>query len=158
FDFEDPNFEHREYETLLGYGQSKTAVNLFTVELDNHSKAFGVRAYSVHPGSIGGTELAREAPLDLFIKMGFCDEKGNLFPEVAASLKSIPQGAATTIWCATSPLLFDIGGVYCEDVEIAELTNGNTVSNGVKPYSLDENNAKRLWKLSEEMTGIAFRF
>jgi len=157
FNFDDPNFEHREYETLQGYGQSKTAVNLFSLELDNRAKEFGVRAYSLHPGSIGGTELAREAPLELFIEMGFCDEKGNMLPEVAASLKTIPQGASTTIWCATSPLLNNIGGVYCEDNNIAELYLAQEFSSGVKPYSLDETNAKHLWELSEEITGITFR-
>ncbi|MGN7820155.1 SDR family NAD(P)-dependent oxidoreductase [Chitinophaga sp. 22536] len=149
FDFDDPNFLHREYETLLGYGQSKTAVNLFSLEMDNRAKASKVRVYAVNPGSIGGTELGREAPLELFQKMGFCDAEGNLLPEVAASLKTIPQGAATTVWCATSPLLNNIGGVYCEDGDVAALAN-------VKSYSLDEANAKRLWTLSEEMTGITF--
>lgn len=157
FNFEDPNFEHRAYETLQGYGQSKTAVNLFSLELDNRAKKFGVRAYSVHPGSIADTELGREAPLELFIKMGFCDEKGNLLPEVAASLKTIPQGAATSVWCATNPLLDKIGGVYCEDVEIAGLASDTSPSDGVKRYSLDEANAKRLWLLSEALTGIKFQ-
>ncbi|WP_375586892.1 SDR family NAD(P)-dependent oxidoreductase [Flagellimonas aurea] len=157
FNFDDPNFEHREYETLQGYGQSKTAVNLFSLELDNRTKEFGVRAYSLHPGSIGGTELAREAPLELFVKMGFCDEQGNMLPEVAASLKTIPQGASTTIWCATSPLLNNIGGVYCEDNDIAELYLGQEFSAGVKPYSVDETNAKRLWELSEKLTGTTFQ-
>ena len=156
FDFEDPNFLHRDYETLQGYGQSKTAVNLFSVELDNRAKAFGVRAYSLHPGAIGGTELAREAPLELFQKMGLADEDGTIFPEVLASLKTIPQGAATTVWCAVSPQLNDIGGVYCEDVEIASIASGDGITAGVKPYSIDESNAKRLWKLTEEMTGIHF--
>ncbi|MCR6639897.1 MAG: SDR family NAD(P)-dependent oxidoreductase [Sporocytophaga sp.] len=157
FNFDDPNFEQREYETLQGYGQSKTAVNLFSLELDNRAKEFGIRAYSLHPGSIAGTELAREAPLELFVKMGFCDEKGNLFPEVAASLKSIPQGASTTIWCATSPQLNNIGGVFCEDTEIAELAMETQISTGVKAYSLEEDSAKSLWKLSEKLTGIAFK-
>lgn len=157
FNFDDPNFEHRDYETLQGYGQSKTAVNLFTLELDNRAKAFGVRAYSVHPGSIAGTELGREAPLELFIKMGFCDEKGNMLPEVIASLKTIPQGAATTIWCATSPLLNNIGGVYCEDTDIAELCLKEGTYTGVKPYSLDEISAKHLWALSEKLTGTSFQ-
>jgi len=157
FDFDDPNFEHRPYETLQGYGQSKTAVNLFSLELDNRTKPFGVRAYSVHPGSIGGTELAREASIDLFRQMGFCDADGNIFPEIAASLKTIPQGAATTVWCATSPLLNVIGGVYCEDGNIAAWADDASTYSGVMPYSLDEANAKRLWDLSEEMTGIKFR-
>lgn len=156
FHFEDPNFLHRDYETLQGYGQSKTAVNLFSLELDNRAQQFGVRAYSLHPGSIGGTELGREAPLELFQQMGFVDAAGNLLPEVAASLKTIPQGAATTVWCATSPLLNQIGGVYCEDGDIAPLAADEGMSPGVKTYSLDNEAAKRLWQWSEEVTGISF--
>ncbi len=155
FDFEDPNFLYRNYETLLSYGQSKTAVNLFTMELDNRAKASNVRAYSVHPGSIGGTELGREAPLELF-KNGFCDADGNMLPEVLASLKTISQGAATTVWCATSPLLNQTGGVYCEDADVAELATVESPSGGVKPYSLNEPGAKRLWTLTEEMIGYKF--
>jgi NAD(P)-dependent dehydrogenase (short-subunit alcohol dehydrogenase family) len=162
FDFEDPNFEHREYQTLLGYGQSKTASNLFALELDNRAKLFNVRAYSLHPGSIGGTELARDADMETFKQMGFFDENGDMRPEILASLKTIPQGAATTVWCATSPLLSNTGGVYCEDADIAELDHGNfgadgdVFSRGVQPYSLDEGHSKKLWDLSEKMTGIAF--
>jgi len=156
FDFEDPNFLHREYETLQAYGQSKTATNLFAMELDERGKGQNVRSYSLHPGSIGGTELGREASLELLQKMGFLDENGNMLPEVAASLKTIPQGAATTIWCATSPLLNDLGGVYCEDCDVAELASDQNASHGVKEYSVDKDNAKRLWTLSEEMTGIKF--
>lgn len=156
FDFSDPNFIHRDYETLQAYGQSKTATNLFSLELDIRGKDSGVRAYSVHPGSIGGTELGREAPLELFVKMGFCDADGKILPEVAASLKTVPQGAATTVWCATSPLLNDIGGVYCEDSDIAALVHGTPADGGVMPYSLDRANAKSLWALSEGMTGTTF--
>jgi NAD(P)-dependent dehydrogenase (short-subunit alcohol dehydrogenase family) len=156
FDFDDPNFLKREYETLQAYGQSKTATNLFSLELDSLAKAFNVRAYSLHPGSIAGTELGREASLELFQQMGFLDADGNLLPEIAASLKTIPQGAATTVWCATSPLLNNVGGVYCEDAEVAELASDISMSNGVKRYSLDEVSAKRLWKLSEAMTGVTF--
>lgn len=156
FHFEDPNFLHRSYETLLGYGQSKTASNLFTLELDNRGKHCHVRAYSLHPGSINGTELGREAPIALFRQMGFCDADGNILPEVAATLKTVPQGAATTVWCATSPLLNDTGGVYCEDADIAALAPDPSASHGVKPYSLDQADAKRLWTLSEELTGIPF--
>lgn len=156
FNFEDPNFLHRNYETLQSYGQSKTAVNLFTIELDKRAKASNVRAYSLHPGSIGGTELGREAPLELFHKMGFCDADGNMLPEVLASLKTVSQGAATTVWCATSPLLNQTGGVYCEDADIAALATDESFSGGVKPYSLNESSAKRLWTLTEEMIGHKF--
>jgi NAD(P)-dependent dehydrogenase (short-subunit alcohol dehydrogenase family) len=165
FNFDDPNFNQRQYETLQGYGQSKTASNLFAVELDDRSKAFNVRTYSVHPGSINGTDLAREAPIELFKQMGMYDADGKILPEVAATLKTIPQGAATTVWCATSPMLNNIGGVYCENADVAELDLGQIehkydeplTIRGVQRYSLDETNAKRLWTLSEEMTGITFR-
>lgn len=156
FNFEDPNFLVRDYETLLAYGQSKTAVNLFSVELDVRGRSCGVRSYSLHPGSIGGTELAREAPVELFQQMGFYDAEGKLRPEVAASLKTIAQGAATTVWCATSPALSNIGGVYCEDVEVASLAEEEMQVAGVRGYAVDEANAKRLWTLSEEMAGIKF--
>ncbi|HEY9048132.1 MAG TPA: SDR family NAD(P)-dependent oxidoreductase [Ohtaekwangia sp.] len=164
FDFADPNFENRAYETLQGYGQSKTATILFAVELDNRGKEHDVRAYSLHPGSIGGTELGREAPLELFQKMGFVDQNGQMYPEVAAKLKTIPQGAATTVWCATSPALDQIGGVYCENVNVAFLNKGDIspqqedpkTPTGVRDYAVDEVSAKTLWKLAEKMTGIRF--
>jgi NAD(P)-dependent dehydrogenase (short-subunit alcohol dehydrogenase family) len=160
--FDDPNFDNNDYQTLIAYGQSKTACNLFTVEFDNRAKASNVRAYSLNPGEIGDTELARDADMEFFKELGFVDDNGNIHAEILANLKTISQGAATTIWCATSPQLNGIGGVYCEDAEIAELasgginqTNGYGVR-GVQPYSVDESNAKRLWDLSEEMTGIVF--
>lgn len=156
FNFDDPNFEHREYETLQGYGQSKTAINLFSLELDNRAKSFGIRVYSIHPGNIWGTELTREAPIEILQQFGFFDDKGNPVPEIIDSLKTIPQGAATSIWAATSPLLNDIGGVYLEDVDIADLAVNSSIPNGVKLYSLDESNAKQLWKLTEELTGVTF--
>ena len=165
FNFEDPNFLQREYHTLLGYGQSKTASNLFALELDNRAVAHQVRAYSVHPGAIGETELAREADMDLLRQMGFFDKDGNMPPEVLASLKTVSQGAATTVWAATSPLLNELGGVYCEDADIAELlpedpsipSKAKLHESGVLAYSLDQRNAKRLWDLTEQMTGIEFK-
>lgn len=164
FNFDDPHFNHREYETLQGYGQSKTANNLFAVELDHQGKAAGIRAFSLHPGSVNGTDLGRVAPMALFQQMGTHDAEGNIFPEVAATLKTIEQGAATSVWCATSPQLNGIGGVYCEDADVAELDEGNIEHNyddpaslrGVKPWSVDAENAKRLWALSEELTGVSF--
>jgi NAD(P)-dependent dehydrogenase (short-subunit alcohol dehydrogenase family) len=164
FNFEDPNFEQQEYQTLVGYGQSKSANNLFAVELDARGAEFGIRAYSLHPGSVNHTDLGREAPMELFQQMGTHDADGNIFPEVEKSLKQLTQGAATTVWCATSPLLNEIGGVYCEDADVAELDLGNiehlmsepSTLRGVRPYSVDEINAKRLWTLSEQMIGITF--
>ena len=165
FDFEDPNFEHREYETLQGYGQSKTANNLFSVELDHRGKAVGVRTFAVHPGAVNGTDLGRVAPMALFQQMGTHDADGNIYPEVAKKLKTVPQGAATSVWCATNPQLDGIGGVYCEDADVAELDLGNidhrydqpSTLYGVKPYSIDADNAKRLWHLSEKLTRMIFK-
>ncbi|MCF0065223.1 SDR family NAD(P)-dependent oxidoreductase [Dyadobacter chenwenxiniae] len=164
FNFEDPNFERRDYDTLSGYGQSKTANNLFALELDQRGKDVGVRAFSLHPGSVNGTDLGRVAPVELFQQMGTHDADGKIFPEVARKLKTIPQGAATTVWCATSPQLDGLGGLYCENADVAELDEGNIGQNyddpftlrGVKSYSLDADNARRLWKLSEELTGLKF--
>jgi NAD(P)-dependent dehydrogenase (short-subunit alcohol dehydrogenase family) len=164
FDFEDPNFEKREYQTLLGYGQSKTACNLLATALDERGKKFNIRAYSLHPGSVYGTDLGREEPIDLYIQMGTHDENGKIKPEVEAKLKTIPQGAATTVWCATSPMLQNIGGVYCENCDIAEIDFGQiehrydepATIRGVQPYSIDRDNAERLWTLSEKMLGFKF--
>lgn len=164
FNFEDPNFEKREYETLMGYGQAKTANNLFIVELDARGQSSDVRGFSLHPGSVNDTDLGRVAPMKLFQQIGTHDENGNLYPEVAKKLKTIPQGAATSIWCATSEKLNGIGGLYCENCNVAELDNGNIEHKydeplslrGVKPYSVDEANAKKLWSLTEELTGVIF--
>jgi NAD(P)-dependent dehydrogenase (short-subunit alcohol dehydrogenase family) len=164
FNFEDPNFNKREYETLQGYGQAKSANNLFIVELDARGQTSNVKGLSLHPGSVNDTDLGRVAPIKLFQQMGTHDENGNIYPEIANKLKTVPQGAATSVWCATSEQLNDIGGVYCENCDVAELDNGNIehkfddflTLRGVKPYSLDEDNAKRLWHLSEELTGVTF--
>ena len=156
FNFNDPNFDNHEYQTLQGYGQSKTAVNLFSLELDNRARSFGVRAYSLHPGNIWGTELTREAPIEILQQFGFLDDKGDPVPAVIDSLKTIPQGAATTIWAATSPQLNEIGGVYLEDVDVAGLATDPSIPIGIKPYSLDEVSAKQLWKLTERLTGVTF--
>lgn len=164
FNFNDPNFLHRPYETLQGYGQSKTANNLFTVELDHRGQPFDIRAFAVHPGSVNGTDLGRVAPMQLFQQMGTHDANGNILESVAATLKTVEQGAATTVWCATNPLLENMGGLYCENCDVAEIDNGNiehkyddpSTLRGVKPYSIDIADAKKLWHLSEEMTGVIF--
>ena len=119
---------------------------------------------AVHPGSVNHTDLGREAPMELYQQMGTHDADGHIFPEVEKKLKQLTQGAATTVWCATSPLLNEIGGVYCEDADVAELDLGHiehlmsepSTLRGVRPYSVDEINAKRLWRLSEEMLNITF--
>jgi len=165
FVFDDPNFERREYETLLGYGQSKTANILFTLELDSRGQQFGVRSFSLHPGAIVATELKRHLSTDDLISIGVYDAEGNIILDPGRGMKTIEQGAATTVWCATSPQLNDLGGLYCEDTEIANVDqtdsykkglNSMDLSGGVVPYAIDPINAVQLWDLSEQLSGIKF--
>jgi NAD(P)-dependent dehydrogenase (short-subunit alcohol dehydrogenase family) len=147
-DFDDPNFERREYDKWKAYGQSKTANALFAVALDKRGQAHGVRAFSVHPGGIL-TDLARDLSAEELA--GFDGE-----------LKTPEQGAATSVWCATSPQLDGKGGVYCMDVDIAEVISDFTPQRpgqqptGVLPHAIDPDLAERLWQLSEKMTGVKF--
>jgi NAD(P)-dependent dehydrogenase (short-subunit alcohol dehydrogenase family) len=160
-DFEDPNFNDREYAKWPAYGQAKTANALFALELDTRGAPHGVRAFSVHPGGIL-TDLIRHLPDDELKAMGVMDAEGNRIDsgsvkQVPRGLKSIPQGAATTIWAATSSQLDGMGGPYCEDVDIAvavppEFEEGT----GVRPWAIDRDQAARLWPLSEELTGVKF--
>jgi NAD(P)-dependent dehydrogenase (short-subunit alcohol dehydrogenase family) len=140
FDFEDPSFEHRPYDKMIAYGQSKTANILFAVELDRRHQRDGIRAFALHPGAILDTDLARH----------YDPEELKLVVERArriGSFKTVEQGAATTIWCATSPQLDGLGGVYCENCDIASVkTEGD---DGVRPYAIDPTSAERLWAWSE---------
>ncbi|MCX8534157.1 SDR family NAD(P)-dependent oxidoreductase [Chryseobacterium luquanense] len=170
FNFEDPNFEKREYESLMGYGQSKTANILFSVELDNRGKDYGVRAYSLHPGAIVETDLKRHLTDEQLSALGVYDEKGAVVRDALKGLKTISQGASTTVWAATSQDLNEIGGVYCENSDIAEVDQSTDESqenfadrmtdikklSGVLDYALDEASAKDLWLLSENLTGVKF--
>ncbi|SFO69594.1 NAD(P)-dependent dehydrogenase, short-chain alcohol dehydrogenase family [Chitinophaga sp. YR627] len=164
FVFEDANFEHRAYETLHGYGQSKTANILFTCELDKRGKTAGVRSFSLHPGAIVDTDIKRLLAPEKLIEMGIYDKDGNTIYDAEKGLKTIAQGASTIVWCATSPTLNDMGGVYCENNEIAVIDTSeddhkgrNSLDlRGVMPYAIDKENAAKLWTLSEEMTGIKF--
>lgn len=161
--FDDLNFEHRHYEPGAGYGQSKTANILFSVELDKRGAAYGVRSYAVHPGGIAETDLKRHMTREQLQQFGLNDD-GTAKPETAARFKTIAQGAATQVWCATSEQLDAVGGVYCEDVNIATLIPAEETSDaqavrrssGVMYYAVDAGNAATLWDLSEKLTGISF--
>lgn len=158
--FEDLNFKHRDYRPMLGYAQSKTANILFAVGLDAREKKNGIRAYSLHPGSII-TNLARHFTTEEMRKFGVIDESGNPILDPERQLKTIEQGAATQIWCATNPRLKEIGGVYCENVEVAPVISlderiemsdiDSTRMVGVMPYAVDLEAADRLWNLSEQL-------
>jgi hypothetical protein len=139
---------------------------LFIVELDKRYAKDGIRAFAVHPGGIVETGLAKYISQDELRAAGAIDERGSPIFDPDRGLKTVEQGAATTIWCATSPQLDGKGGVYCEDVDIAPITqktSGNTnikdsasgsgIKGGVMPYATDPEAAHRLWELSEKLTG-----
>ena len=162
FNFDDPNFEQREYNPWVAYGQSKTANILFTVSLDERGKDANIRAFAVHPGGILDTELARHLDPNDPIFKGLFDENGKPILDPFNGLKTVEQGAATQIWAATNPKLDNLGGVFAEDCEIAEVTDlyNNTVKadeiirkKGVMSYAIDKANADKLWALSEKMIG-----
>ncbi|OWA33399.1 oxidoreductase [Saccharibacillus sp. O16] len=142
------NFEGN-YVKFEAYGQSKTANSLFAVELDRLGAAHGVRAFAVHPGGIL-TPLQRHMGRDEMLALKWIDEAGNINP----AFKTPEQGAATQVWAATSPQLEGKGGVYCEDCDIAEMAPESGERVGVKAYAVDPQEAKRLWDLSVELTGV----
>ncbi|HMH29700.1 MAG TPA: SDR family NAD(P)-dependent oxidoreductase [Steroidobacteraceae bacterium] len=155
---EDPNFEHTPYEEFIAYGRSKTANVLFAVEFDRRHKARGVRATAVHPGAIR-TELSRHLTPQVLEKL--IAEINASQPKGAGpfSYKSIPQGAATSVWAAGVADAEAIGGRYCEDCHVAEVVSTPGLSGlrgGVRAYALDPQHAQALWQKSEEMVGERF--
>ncbi|MGE3141683.1 MAG: oxidoreductase [Hyphomonadaceae bacterium] len=153
-DFDDVNWQTRPYDKWAAYGASKTANALFAVGLDARGKAHKVRAFSAHPGVIQ-TELSRHLAREELQAAGWYDEKGQIKADM---FKSVAQGAATSVWCAANPRLENEGGVYCEDVEIAEAVPADKpTAGGVRPWAIDPASADRLWSLSEAMTGLRFK-
>jgi NAD(P)-dependent dehydrogenase (short-subunit alcohol dehydrogenase family) len=156
-DFDDPNFDRRPYDKWKAYGQSKTANALFALGLDKRGEAQGVRAFSVHPGGIP-TDLTRHLTDDDLKGFNLVRQPdGSILQDPASDrrFKDVPQGAATTIWCATSPQLEGMGGVYCEDCDIAEVVPGDiTQPTGMASWACDPELAERLWTLSETFTGV----
>ncbi|MFI7610754.1 SDR family NAD(P)-dependent oxidoreductase [Nonomuraea terrae] len=146
--WDDVHFEH-DYDKWVAYGQSKTANVLFAVHLDRLARDQGVRAFALHPGGIL-TPLQRHLAKEEMVAAGWIDEEGN---PVEPSFKTPEQGAATQVWAATSPQLAGMGGVYCEDCDIAEVTSAAARS-GVRDHAVDPEQAARLWALSAELTGI----
>ncbi len=139
------------YDKWLAYGQSKTAIALFAKHLDTLGQAKGVRSFSLHPGSIY-TPLQRHMSMDELTALGWLNDKGEV---IDPNFKTPQQGAATTVWAATSPLLDGKGGLYCENCDVAARDNTpEPTETGVRDYAIDPAQAERLWKLSAELTGI----
>jgi NAD(P)-dependent dehydrogenase (short-subunit alcohol dehydrogenase family) len=152
---EDPGFEHTEYTPFGAYGRSKTANVLFAVEFDRRHRDGGVRATAVHPGGIL-TELSRHMTPE-----AIQETMDRIAAEQAGSsgfaLKTVPQGAATSVWAGVVAAADVVGGRYCEDCHVAELVDGDDAfRGGVRAYALDGEHAKALWALSERMVGETF--
>ena len=147
--FDDIHYEKRPYDKWEAYGQSKTANVLFSVELDRRLGADGVHAYAIHPGMIM-TELARHMSQDDLKELGRRRPAG-----AKLEVKSIPAGAATSVYAATAPELEGRGGLYLEDCDVAgQKTPGSEI--GVSEYALDPELARRLWTVSEQTLGESF--
>ena len=158
-DLEDPNFERTRYTEFGAYGRSKTANILFAVEFDRRHKAHGVRATAVHPGGIQ-TELSRYLTPEVTQQLRARIERINAANAAAGlppfTYKSIPQGAATSVWAGVVASANEIGARYCEDCHVAERGEGVEAMAGVRAYALDSDHAKALWAKSEEMVGERF--
>jgi NAD(P)-dependent dehydrogenase (short-subunit alcohol dehydrogenase family) len=158
-DLDDPNFERTPYDPMVAYGRSKTANILFAVAFDKRHRDRGVRAAAVHPGGIQ-TELGRyqdpgriEKMIDRINEQRAAQGKGPF------QWKTIPQGAATSVWAAVVASADEIGGQYCDDCHVGHIVPDDLpvgVNESVRRYALDPNNAEALWKKSEEMVGESF--
>jgi NAD(P)-dependent dehydrogenase (short-subunit alcohol dehydrogenase family) len=154
-DLEDPNFEHTRYDEWIAYGRSKTANVLFAVEFDRRHKTRGVRATALHPGGIQ-TELGRHMTAEVRDNMIASINASQPKDAPAFSWKSIPQGAATSVWAACVAEAQEVGGRYCEDCHVAEINPEPGFRGGVQPYALDPQRAQALWEKSEQMVGERF--
>jgi NAD(P)-dependent dehydrogenase (short-subunit alcohol dehydrogenase family) len=149
---DDPSFETTPYDKWQSYGRAKSANSLFALGPDARGKDNNIRAFAVHPGGIM-TNLQRFLPMEEQIAMGWVDSDGN----VNKLFKTPEQGAATSIWCATSPQLNGLGGLYCEDCDVAKVwEKGDSPYGGVHAHAVDPQVAEILWTLSEKMTGISY--
>ncbi|MGW1209379.1 SDR family NAD(P)-dependent oxidoreductase [Streptomyces sp. NPDC002499] len=141
--WDDVNFAFRPYDPWLAYGQSKTANVLFAVEATRRWAGDNITANALMPGAIY-TNLQRHTG-------------GRGSGRVPADLiKTVEQGAATSVLLATSPLLDGVGGRYftdCNETEVVDRRSGTL--HGVARYAVDPDNARRLWTLSEELLAQA---
>lgn len=151
-DLDDPGFERTPYDPFVAYGRSKTANILFSVALDRRLKARGIRANAVHPGVIQ-TELGRHMTPAMIEQILASAPQG-----AGMTWKTIPQGAATSVWSGFRASGEEVGGRYCEDCHVAEVTDDLNVREGVRAYAIDPARADALWEKSEQMVHERFDF
>jgi NAD(P)-dependent dehydrogenase (short-subunit alcohol dehydrogenase family) len=152
--------ERTPYDPFIAYGRSKTANILFAVAFDKRHRGRGVRAAAVHPGGIQ-TELARHlGPGGIQKLVEQINQQLAAEGKGPFEFKTIPQGAATSVWAAVVAAADEIGGKYCENCHVGHVVPDSVtvsrISEGVRAYALDEKNAEALWKKSEELIGESF--
>jgi NAD(P)-dependent dehydrogenase (short-subunit alcohol dehydrogenase family) len=157
---EDPNFERTAYDPFVAYGRSKTANILFAIAFDKRHRNRGVRAAAVHPGGIQ-TELGRHmAPNQLQKMVEQMNQQLAAEGKQPFQFKTIPQGAATSVWAGVVAAANEIGSKYCENCHVGHVVPDDAtisaISEGVRGYALDPKNAEALWKKSEELVGESF--
>jgi NAD(P)-dependent dehydrogenase (short-subunit alcohol dehydrogenase family) len=159
-DLEDPNFERTPYDPMVAYGRSKTANILFAVAFDQRHRERGIRAAAVHPGIIQTELIRHRSPSWLQARIDEINQQLVAAGKPPVQWKSIPQGAATSVWAGAVASGDEISGRYCEDCHVAAVVpddpSTGAVSDGVRSYAVDPNSARALWKKSEEMVGESF--
>lgn len=159
-DLDDPGFDRTPYDPFVAYGRAKTANILFAVAFDHRHRTRGVRAAAVHPGGIH-TDLARhmdESQMTAMLER--INRQLESEGQAPFQFKTVPQGAATSVWAAVVAPADAIGGRYCENCHVSNIVADNVVitpvSEGVRRYALDPAAAAALWQKSEEMVGESF--
>ena len=152
--WDDIHFRNNSYDKWMAYGQSKTASSLIAIEFHRRMVDKGVSGFSVHPGGIL-TPLQRHLQKEEMVALGWMDENGSPSEMAKNFFKTTSQGASTTLWCATSSSLNGIGGVFCEDCDIAKRKNEVDESLqryfGVADWAVDTEEASKLWDVTEKM-------
>jgi NAD(P)-dependent dehydrogenase (short-subunit alcohol dehydrogenase family) len=152
-DFDDLHFNTRPYDKVISYGDSKTACSLFAIELDKRGREHGVRAFAVHPGAIL-SGLVRHLSNEDLAGWGVIRNEDGTYRS-SGGFKLPEQGAATSVWCAVSPMLTGKGGVYCEDGDIAVVVPADSpLQHGVRSWAIDSASAERLWTITEDLLHI----
>ncbi|KAL0931117.1 ww domain-containing oxidoreductase [Colletotrichum truncatum] len=153
--FDDYNFDSGDYNEVTAYGQSKTANIYLANEIERRYGSNGLHALSLHPGSIvTNINRHRLEDRDETLKAMLRDR----YDELVRTMKSKPQGAATTVYAALSKDWEGKGGKYLNDCVEAGPADPNSAplspDTGYASWAYDEKKAERLWAESNKMVGL----
>jgi NAD(P)-dependent dehydrogenase (short-subunit alcohol dehydrogenase family) len=151
-DLDDPSWQRGSYDPYIAYGRSKTANILFAIALDRRLKSRGIRATALQPGGIR-TDLLRHTSPEMLQQMAAAAAAQSADGK-PPQVKTVEQGAATSIWAGFVGSADEVGGRYCEDCHVAGVEDSG--GEGVRPYAVDPETAEKLWALSEAMVGERF--